>query len=69
MCFQKMPEPKKPPPPPNKLDSMNDALRNQQARRAGGTQRSDTNVTGLGVNQNRINTVSPMAGGKTILGG
>lgn len=68
MCFMsKMPKPKEPPPPPNKLDSQNDALRNMQSRRVGGTTRGDTNVTGLGVTG--VNTAAPIAGGKTILGG
>lgn len=67
MCFAKMPRPKEPPPPPNKLDSQNDALRNMQGRRAGGTTRGDTNVTGSGVPS--VNTAAPVAGAKTILGG
>jgi len=62
-----MPKPKKPPPPPNKLDSMNDALRNMAGRRAGGTTRQDTNVTGN--TAGNVNTAAPMAGSKTILGG
>lgn len=64
MCF--MPKPEKPPPPPNKLDSMNDALRNMASRRAGGTTRAQTNVTqGLA---GAPNVAAPMAGGRTVLG-
>lgn len=65
MCFK--PKVKEPPPPPNKLDSMNDALRNQAARRAGGITRGDTDVTnGLGGNPN---VFTPQGGGRKVLGG
>lgn len=68
MCFMpKMPRPKEPPPPVNKLDTQNDALRNLQARRAGGITRSDTNVTG-GL-AGTPTTATPAAGSRTILGG
>jgi hypothetical protein len=68
MCMPSMPKVKKPPAPPNKLDGMNDALRNMQARRAGGMSRQDTNVTLGGAGA--VNTAAPAAGsGKTILGG
>jgi len=62
-----MPKPIKPPPPPNKLDSMNDALKNLSNRRAGGTTRQETNKTQNTVAN--VNTAAPMAGSKTILGG
>jgi hypothetical protein len=65
MCFG-MPKPKEPPPPPNKLDMQADALANLQQRRAGGTSRSDTNVTGG--KAGNVNTATP-SGGRTILGG
>jgi len=66
MCFS-MPKPDKPPPPPNKLDTANDALRNLQARRAAGTTRSSTNVT-MGM-AGPASVTAPVAQGKTILGG
>ena len=66
MCFG-MPKPIKPPDPPNKLDTMNDALRNNQIRRAGaGMTSASTNVT-LG-NAGTGNITAPM-GGKIKLGG
>lgn len=65
MCF-KMPKPDKPPPPPNKLDSQNDALRNLAQRRAGGITRSQTDVTrGMA---GAPNIAAPVAGGRTVLG-
>ncbi len=68
MCFS-APKVKKPPPPPNKLDTQADALANQQARRATGMTRSDT-FTGAG-NSALAGPPMPTIGGsrKTILGG
>lgn len=65
ICFS-MPKPRELPAPPNKLDTQADALRNMQARRAGGVMRSDTNVTQGGAG---APTVAAPAAGRTILGG
>ena len=68
MCIvPKMPTPKKPPPPVNKIDSMTSSLRNMQARKAGAMAQSDTNVTG-GL-AGSVPTYTPAAGNKSILGG
>jgi len=67
MCFASMPKPKKLPPPPNKLDSQADALANMQARRAGGINRQQTNITGGMAGAPNIS--APSAGGKSVLGG
>lgn len=67
MCFlPKIPKPKALPNPVNKLDTQLDALRRTQKAKAGGTTRSDTNVTGGTANTTPVYT--PAAGGKLILG-
>lgn len=66
MCFS-TPKVQKAPPPPNKLDTLADALKNQQGRRIGGMSRGDTNVTG-GTLGGVGNVIAPGAGGKTKLG-
>lgn len=69
MCISmkpKIPKPKPLPPPPDKRDSQLEALRRTQFQRAGGTTRSDTNVTGGAAGQAPVYT--PAAGGKLLLG-
>ena len=68
MCFgkTKIPSPKKLPPPPEKLDTMADALRNTAAQRRGGTTRADTKAAGD--NPGFTPVYTPAAGGKTLLG-
>lgn len=68
MCFS-MPKPKKPPPPPNKLDAQFDALANLRARRAGVLTRPDLDMT-RGFGGTNTNNAAPAAGAtKQILGG
>jgi hypothetical protein len=68
MCFGGQPNIRKPPAPPNKLNSQADALANLQARRQGGLTAADTNVTGGTVSPFGFKPVAGGAGGAKVLG-